>query len=637
MHGWMGKILRVDLSHGEITQFDIQPYAESFLGGRGLASRLYWETVRPEFKAFDPANRLIFMTGPLVATGVQGATRLSVVGKSPMAYPEGYCYGNLGGFAGAELKKAQFDGIIIEGRSPRPVYLWVHDSEAELRDASALWGQGAYRTGEMLQEIHGDWVRFITTGIAGENLVRSAIIFASHQSTSCAGFGAVMGSKNLKAIAIRGTGTPSVADPSRLKELNRYTIQINKRVRPAIPPIISSTNHGHLLEVIGKDGCYQCGLECVRGQYRYGKKLEGYRRCQSMEYYLPWKYGHEDEPVDTFFYAPTLANDYSISTFELQSIIDWLYTCYRGGFLTEEETGLSLSRIGTGEFLKDILHAIAYREGFGAILAEGLVRAGEKVSDRARAMFSHAVAPIGQQDLAPPRAIVAHALIYAMEPRVHQPLIHEISFVNLAWNLNRVQPGSTPVTTGLFHKIARDFWGSEDAGDLSSYQGKALATKKIQDRTYIKDSLGLCDFAWPITYSFNTPGNVGDPGLETRLFNAVTGIPEKEIELFAGRICNQQRAIMLREGRKVPEADFPPDFNFTEPLQTNARGQPMLVPGPGEEAFNATGKTLDRDKFIIMLKEYYRLRSWDTKTGLPLKKTLCSLGLPEVADSLNIV
>jgi len=632
MYGWIGKILHVNLSNSKIAQSSTQLYAEQFLGGRGIASRIYWETVAPEIKAFDPDNRLIFMTGPLVATGTQAATRLSVVGKSPMTFPEGYCYGNIGGFVGAELKKAGFDGVVIEGRAPKPVYLWIHDNEAELRDASSLWGQGAYRAGEMLQQAHGEKVRFITTGVAGERRVRTAVVFASHGSTSSCGFGAVMGAKNLKALVVRGTGRPSVADPDRLKELNRYTIKISKRLRLSIPPLIVSTRHEHLLEVIGKSGCYQCGLECIRGLYQYGQRLEGYRKCQSMEYYLPWRYSREDEPLETFFDAPTLANDYSIETWELENIIDWLYACYQSGVLTEQETGLPLSKIGTREFLEKLLHSIAYREGFGDVLAEGLARVREKVSDKARALFSHFVATIGQNDLFPPRAFVVTALLYPMEPRVHHPLLHEIAFVNAAWFFNQLQPGTTPVTTKLVHGIARTFWGSDEAADLSSYEGKALAAKKIQNRCYIKDSLGLCDFAWPILYSFNTPDHVGDPDLEAKIFTAVTGVAGEELDRYAERICSLQRVILAREGRRAPEADFPAEFNFTEPLPA-VPNFGTTVPGPGEEVVDVRGKILDRDRFTSMLKEYYRLRGWDEETGLPWAETLATLGLDDLVSA----
>jgi aldehyde:ferredoxin oxidoreductase len=635
MHGWTGGILLVDLSNAKIAKLSTKPYAKQYLGGRGIASRIYWETVSPEVEAFDPENRLIFMTGPLVATGAQGATRMSVVGKSPMTYPEGYCYGNMGGFFGAELKKAGFDGLIIEGCAPKPVYLWINNDKIELRDASSLWGQGAYQTEEMLQQAHGEKVQFLTTGVAGENRVRTAIIFGSHQSTSTGGYGAVLGSKNLKAIAVRGTGQPSVVDLDRLKELNNYTVKIDVWLTLVAPPLVAMTNHGHLLEVIGKDSCYQCGLKCNRQLYRYAKRLEGYRRCQSMEYYLPWKYSREDEPVETFFDAPTLANDYSIGTFELQSLIDWLFDCYKSGSLTEKETGLPLSRIGTREFLEKLLRSIAYREGFGDLLAEGLMRAGEKVSDKARSMFSHSIAPVGQNDIIPSRAVVVHSLLYPMEPRVHQPVTHEIAFVIAAWNLNQRQPGLSPITTKVVHDVARAFWGSDEAGDLSSCDGKALAAIKTQNRTYLKDSLGLCDFAWPITYSFNTPDHLGDPDLEAKILTAVTGVDGKELDLYAERICNLQRAILMREGRRVPGDDFPPEFNFTEPLPAGPHGEPVMVPGHGDETVDATGNTLDRNKFTSMLKEYYRLRGWDEETGLPLPKTLTILGLADLIPAFE--
>jgi aldehyde:ferredoxin oxidoreductase len=553
MCGWMGKILHVNLSNCEIKQFPTQPYAKLYLGGRGIASRIYWETVIPKIKAFDPENRLIFMTGPLVATGVQGASRLSLVGKSPMTLPEGYCYGNIGGFIGSELKKAGFDGIVVEGRAPRPMYLWIHDNEAELLDASSLWGQGVYRVRDHLHQTHGEKAKFITTGVAGERRVRTAVVVASHDSTVTAGFGAVMGSKNLKALAVRGTGRPSVADPGRLKALNRYTNRISKRFRLSTPP--SLIGHPMVVECIGKGDCYQCGLECIRGRYRTNSGREGYRKCQSMEVYMPWQFSKKDESVDTFFDAPTLCNEYSICTFEVRNIIEWLYACYQSGCLTEEETGLPLSKIGTREFLEGLLYLIAYRQGFGDILAEGLVRAGKQVSDRARAMLTHSIVPIGLGDWQPPRAYVAHGLLYAMEPRMHMPLLHEMSHLRARWQAHLINSHLSPVTSKVFRAVAKVFWGSEEAANLSSYEGKALAAKKIQDRMYIMDSLGLCSFAWPIMDSFNTPDHVGDPTLEAKIFSAVTGIAGEELDRYAERIFNLQRAILVREGRRVLESD----------------------------------------------------------------------------------
>lgn len=634
MYGWMGKILHVNLNKLEVSHFPTQRYADLYLGGRGIASGIYWETVAPEISAFDPENRLIFMTGTMVATGVQGATRLSVVSKSPMAFPEGYCYGNIGGFIGPELKKAGFDGIVVEGRASKPMYLWIHDNEAELREAYSLWGQGVYRTRELLEQAHGNKVRFLTTGVAGERKVRTAVVVASHDSTATAGFGAVMGSKNLKALAVRGTGRPSVADPDRLKELNRYTIHISKRFRLSTPPSLIGRHMP--VECVGKGGCYQCGLECIRGRYRTPSGRQGYRKCQSMEVYMPWQFSKDDEPVDTFFDAPTMCNDHSLCTMEIRSILKWLYACYQSGCLTEEETGLPLSQMGTRAFLEKLLHVIAYREGFGDILAEGLVRAGEQVSDEARAMFTHDVVPIGMGDWQPPRAHFAHALLYALEPRMHMPLLHEIAHLRARWHVNLQRPELSPVTSAVFRNVAKVFWGSEEAADLTTYEGKALAAKKIQDRMYLKDSLGLCSFAWPITDSFNTPDHVGDPSLEAELFSAVTGHPGEELDRYAERIFNLQRAILIREGWRVPESDSIPEYNFKEPFKTDLIGRELIIPGRGDEAVSTAGNLLDQEEFRNMLKEYYGLRGWDPETGLPRAETLEALELDDLASGFLV-
>jgi aldehyde:ferredoxin oxidoreductase len=625
MYGWTGKILDVDLTASRISKIDTRIYSRKYLGGRGIASRIYWERVMPQINAFDPLNHLILMTGPLVATGAQGATRMSVIGKSPMTYPEQYCYGNLGGLFPAELKNAGWDGIVISGHASLPQYLWIENDHIELRDGVFLWNQGAYGTAETIKNLHGKKARFLTIGVSGENRVRSAVLFGSHQSTSTAGFGAVMASKNLKAIVVRGSNKPDVADTERLKELNRVTIKLSKRLDLSIPPDTTMSGHGHILERIGKGGCYQCGLDCIRNQYRYGQRtdLVANRRCQAMEYYLPWKYNRETEPVDTFFHAPDLANDYAVCTFELRNIINWLYACHQKGTLTEAETGLPLSGIGTREFLEKLLKTIALREGIGDILAEGLVRAVEKLPEGARVMLHPLVQPVGELDMNMPRSSLVHALLDPMEPRMNRPLVHA-GFARTAWMFNKLKPGSNPITSKVFREIARLFWGSAEAADFSSYDGKALAAVKIQNRNYIEDSLGLCDFAFPITYSFSKPDGLGDPDLEAKYFTAVTGIDDKEIDICAERIANLQRTIQVREGRDVPGDDFPPEVNFTTPLESKGR---MIVPGPGDEPVDLTGNVLDKDKFKRMLREYYRLRGWDENTGLPKAETLTNLEL----------
>ncbi|MFH0915462.1 MAG: aldehyde ferredoxin oxidoreductase N-terminal domain-containing protein [bacterium] len=631
MNGWMGKILFVDLTSSQITESSTEPYVGQYVGGRGIGARLYWELTTPSVGPFDPENPLIFMTGPLVASRAQAATVMSVVAKSPGALPESYCYGNIAGYVGPELKKAGYDGIVVTGKASGPVYLWINDGEVEIRDAADLWGLGAYRTGDRLLEKHGPDAKFIAIAVSGERLVRTATALASHESALSCGFGAVMGSKNLKGIVIKGSGKISVANPERLKELNRHTVKINERLHLAIPPDTINTGRAHLLEVIGKGGCHLCGAKCIRNVYRYGGRLEGLRHCQTMEYYLPWVYGQEDEPVDTFFNAPTLANDYGVDTFELRSMVNWLYACHNAGALTESDTGLPLAKIGTHEFLDKLLHCIAYREGFGDILAEGMVRAADKVSVEARALMGHEVAPIGQYELQPPRLMIVHSLLYPMEPRVHQPLVHDTGMVLVPWTINQMEPGSTPITNEVVRSVAKVFWGSKEAGIISGYEGKALAAKIIQNRVILKDSLGLCDFTWPITYSFATPDHVGDPHLEAELYAAVTGHEAGELERCADVIANLQRVILIREGRKLPAADYPQEHNFTEPLEGTGVHS-IMVPGEGDGAVSMAGNKLDKKRFEAMLKEYYRLRGWDEDSGIPRVDTLESLGLEDVAS-----
>jgi aldehyde:ferredoxin oxidoreductase len=176
-----------------------------------------------------------------------------------------------------------------------------------------------------------------------------------------------------------------------------------------------------------------------------------------------------------------------------------------------------------------------------------------------------------------------------------------------------MNPSQSPIDTKVYHEVAKAFWGSEEAGDVSSYEGKPLAVVKIQNRVYLHDSLGLCNFTWPIDYSFSTPNHVGDPNLEGKLFSAVTGLDADKLDQYSKNIVDLQRAILIREGRKLPEADYPREYLFTEPMIEN---HPVMVPGP-DGPIDVSGNMLDKKKYTNMLHEYYKLRNWDTKTGMP--------------------
>ncbi|UCG12013.1 MAG: hypothetical protein JSU72_16075 [Deltaproteobacteria bacterium] len=632
IYGWCGKILKIDLSELRVTELNTMDYADRFLGGRGIATRIYWEEVGPDVSAFDPENHLILMSGPLGATGAQGASRFEVVGKSPMLMPEGFCYGNLGGFFGPYLKRAGYDGVVISGRSERPVYLWIHDGKTQILDASVLWGKGVYDVRQILRETHGKNVRFVTTGVAGENMCRSANLMTDNEGSATGGFGAVMGSKNLKAIAVLGTGSPLVAKGEVLKELNKLTIHLNRR-DPLLAPFPEEQ-----VRRIGQSSCYQCGLDCkYRNSFRTASGKEIVRKCQAMFVYFPWVMAKPGESAETAVDATGICNDLSICTMEMYNIISWLAACHKSGYLTDKETGLDISKLGTREYFENLANMIARREGFGDILAEGLLRAGEKLGEEAKAHFSNEVSGVGDGASYSAREYLMNGLLYALEPRQPIAMLHEISWLTGLWVMNQADPKSSPVTSKVFRAAATKFWGSEKAWDLNSHEGKAMAAAKIIDRTYVKDCLLLCDSAWPMMVSWNTTDHVGDPTLESRLFTAVTGIETDETELnqYGERVFNLQRGVLLREGWRPKVHDVPEEFNFIDPVETVFMNPDVMVPGPGREVISRKGQTLDRHVYDQMRMEFYELRGWDAESGLQKAETLERLGLPELLQDLK--
>jgi aldehyde:ferredoxin oxidoreductase len=628
-YGWCGKILKVDLSSEVITEIDTQPYADRFLGGRGIATRLYWENVPATARAFDPENHLIFMTGPITATGAQGASRFSIMGKSPMLMPEGFCYGNMGGYWGASLKRAGFDGLMVSGKAERPVYLFISDVNATIEDASGIHLEGVKQVEEYLHQTHGNKTHFITTGPAGMNLCRNANLMTDNEGSATGGFGAVLGAKNLKAIAVIGTQSPRVSDPAALKELNQLTIKLNKRdtsFNPYPPDQISRK---------GKASCFQCGLDCVmRSTYKTQSNIEVVRKCQAMFVYFPWVMGRQGEPAETALNATGLCNDLSLCTMEMANIIQWISAGYKAGYLNDAQTGLEIDKLGTWQFFEGLCNMIAYRKGFGNLLAEGLLRAGETMGEEAKNLFANEVAGVGDGATYSAREYLMNGLLYAFEPRQPIAMLHEVSRTIGMWVMNLQYPGSTPVSADVYRAAAAKFWGHEKAWDLNTHEGKAMAATRIIDRTYVKDSLGLCDSCWPLMFSHHTDDKVGDSTLEARTFNAVTGkeIDEEALLKFGEIIFNQQRAILLREGWNPRKDDTIADFNFTDPVQSVFMNDEVLVPGEGNIVLNRKGQTLDREVFNKMRDEFYQLRGWDPETGYPGTKKLHELGLLDLLD-----
>jgi len=225
-------------------------------------------------------------------------------------------------------------------------------------------------------------------------------------------------------------------------------------------------------------------------------------------------------------------------------------------------------------------------------------------------------------------------LLYAFEPRQPIAMLHEVSRTIGMWVVNLKYPGATPVSADVYRAAAAKFWGHEKAWDLNTHEGKAMAATRIIDRTYVKDSLGLCDSCWPLMFSHHTDDKVGDSTLEARTFKAVTGkeIDEDALLKFGETIFNQQRAILLREGRNPGRDDMVADFNFTDPVQSVFMNDEVLVPGEGDIVLSRKGQVLDREVFKKMRDEFYQLRGWDPETGYPGKEKLHELGLLELVN-----
>ncbi len=217
LKGYAGNILHVNLTTGAVSKTPSESIVDLFVGGRGLAAKIYWDEVPPDCDAYDPENRLIFATGPVTGITRMAGSRWQVCGKSPIHNLFSYC--NMGGAWGAQLKFSGYDALVVHGKSDQPVYLYIEDDTIELRDAGHLMGKGAIATREELKDQLGKSHRIVAIGPAGENRVPFSILMADSDSSGASGLASVMGSKNLKAIAVKGSGKVDVADPDKIKAI----------------------------------------------------------------------------------------------------------------------------------------------------------------------------------------------------------------------------------------------------------------------------------------------------------------------------------------------------------------------------------------------------------------------------------
>jgi aldehyde:ferredoxin oxidoreductase len=463
--GYAGEILKIDLSNGSTARLPSAQYTDRFLGGRGLAAKIYWDMVPVQAKAYDAENCLIYTTGPVTGfTRVSGGSRWQVCGKSPVMEPEVFSYANLGERWGTRLKYAGYDALVVRGKADKPKYIYIHDGDVEVRDASALWGRSAIEAGDALKAELGNDVTVLTIGPAAENLVLFATMLTNDGASGANGLGSVMGSKKLKAIAVAGNSPPKAADPAGLENLATRIQELRKQ-----------TWKNWLNDIPGKTrlrACYGCPSGCFRKAYvEDGRRYKFF--CQAMHVYWATAESYKAGSTDVALHATRLCDHYGLDTTIMQPMIDWLARCYQEGVLKEKEAGLPLSKIGSAEFIEALIKKIALREGFGDVLAQGTIKAAKQTGEKAEEILHAAIITRGSETRDyDPRLILTNALLYATEPRRPINQLHETSHSLWLWCNWTNKTEDAFLSYNDFLNIGKNFWGGPAASDYSTYQGK---------------------------------------------------------------------------------------------------------------------------------------------------------------------
>jgi aldehyde:ferredoxin oxidoreductase len=592
-----------------------------------LGVRLIYDNYRPGTDAFDPSNPLIFSMGPLTGTALSGSGRVDVTALSPMSQLR--AKSNFGAYWGPEVKFAGYDHIVIQGRAEKPCYLWINDGRVEIRDAAHLWGQDTFDTQKLIQqELADPEIKVVCIGPAGERLVRFAcIITETGDAAGRTGMGAVMGSKNLKAIAVRASGDVQVAKPEEFLELS---IQINNEIRkhPAYEELSQwGVSRGvHMMYQMGffpvgyfEDVCWDELLEKYSAaDYVQNNQLKNMgcfccpNRCMnfisvphigqgltSCEPFSGFTGGVWNLDMDVFWEATLLVNKLGIDCTETSAAIGLLMELYHDQIITAKETdGLAMER-GSKEAILGTIRKIAGREGFGDLLAEGQKAFAEHLGPAALAKVDlvKGLAPHAYEF----RAFKGTGLMQAVGHR-GDPLPLRGSLLEVDWHHSNE----------WFQQVAKEQFGDEEAAIPTSYQGKARSAVISEHMERVADNLGVCKWLFGLFIYQDTE-------MVTRVFNLVTG---KDWDLnrllkVSERVRNLERMFDVRQGLRRQDDSLPKKF-FDQPL----------THGPYK------GEVMDKDKFERMKDEYYDIRGWDKETGIPTREKLEELGLGEVADEV---
>lgn len=629
LYGYAGNILHVNLTTGKI---EIEHPAESFYrtywGGSAMGMYYLLRNTPAKADPLGPENTLCLMLSATTGAAISGQSRATATAKSPLTGLVGDS--QAGGFWPAELKFAGFDGIVVTGQSHKPVYLWIHDGQAELRDASHLWGKITGEAEQMIkQELGDNKIQVAQIGPGGEKLVRFASIMnMSNRAHGRTGMGAVMGSKRLKAIAVRGHGKIAVADREAISELARWgakAIPNNPDVKGlqdyGTASVVAYQNSSGGLptrnyfsgvfersdEITGEkmadtilkenDTCYACAVRCKR-------VVETEFVSRKVE---PFYGGPEYETIAMFgsycgvgdlapiSLANQMCNQYGVDTISCGATLAFAIECFEKGLITQADTGGIELRFGNAEAMIAMLERLLEREGFGDVLAEGSARAAARIGQGAADLV---VAAKGQEFPAHmPQVKRSLGLIYAVNPfgADHQSSEHDPNY----------EPAPEGETNLYLSRLARLGLTSPQGSQVMNEEKVRYALLTQYHYSFL-DSADLCQFVWGPAWTLYGPDD------EVNLVQAVTGwdVTLDEIQKIGERRLNMLRAFNAREGAGRDQDTLPKKL-FDQPLKGGA----------------SDGIFIPRVEFQQALDAYYGLAGWDGASGMPTQAKLAELGL----------
>ncbi len=625
--GWTGKRLRVDLSSGLVKVEEIdRAYRMKWLGGRGFNSELLYREVGPDVDPLGPDNRLIFGVGPLTGTFAPSCGRTTVTAKSPLG--GGFGDSNMGGHWGAELKFAGYDQLVIQGKAERPVYLWIDDGKVEIRDASRLWGRTVPEADAMIkEELCSEEIHIALIGPAGENQVRYACILNDiFRAAARSGMGAVMGSKNLKAVAVRGTGAVNIAHP---QEFYRICADVRERLKQDLMVQMlydqgtwlltmpanyeqgwfcwhnfQKGNHPDAKKLSGenhrdnflahREGCFACSISCGRfsriKEGQYAGEITGGPEYETLTAIGP-RIGLLD--MDKVVHNNKLVNELGLDSCSCGGAIAWAMECWEKGLLTKEDTNGLILDWGDQELINNLIRMISLREGFGNILAEGSHRAAEILGRGHDYSISVKGHDMSQDD---PRGL---------------GFAFGIGFATGRRGGDHLQGLPCLELTGAFYPgLVERILGTKEAEDRLSTVKKPEMERYSEDLKAVGDSLTQCTFTHSWSFAVQ-------PEDMARMLSAATGIDFDAADLLktGGRIIHLERAYWNRLLVGRLEDRCPKRFT-----------QEPMPDGPNK------GMRFPESELI---PRYYEVRGWDKETGFPRPEVLMDYGLENVASDLE--